>query len=64
MHGCPLQRLNSVSNGLRGVTADAALTGVEASFWIGLQTDCDLWHELRDGERPKLKRLARELAHA
>lgn len=60
--GVPFQRLNGLINGRRGVTADTALrlealTGMEASFWMGLQADYDLWHELRNTERPKIKRL-------
>lgn len=60
--GVRFQRLNSIINGRRGVSADTALrlqalTGMEARFWMGLQADYDLWHEMRDGERPKIKRL-------
>lgn len=62
--GVPFQRLNSVINGRRSVTADTALrlealTGMRAGFWMGLQADYDLWHELREGERPKIRRLAK-----
>ncbi len=61
--GVPFQRLNGVINGRRAVTADTALrlealTGMEASFWMGLQADYDLWVELQHGERPRIKRLA------
>jgi addiction module HigA family antidote len=47
--GVPFQRLNGLVRGRRGVTADtalrlAALTGMEAAFWMGLQADYDLWH--------------------
>src|ERR1700674_1015390 len=51
--GGPFQRLNTLVKGKRGVTADtalrlAALTGMDAGFWMGLQADYDLWHALRD----------------
>jgi antitoxin HigA-1 len=60
----PFQRLNGVINGRRAVTADTALrlealTGMEASFWMGLQADYDLWHERRDTQRPKINPLAK-----
>jgi addiction module HigA family antidote len=64
----PFQRLNSIINGRRGVSADTALllealTGMEASFWMGLQSNYDLWHAVRDrGGKPKVKRLEQPLA--
>lgn len=65
--GVPFQRLNAVINGRRGITADTAirleaLTGMEASFWMRLQASYDLWHALRNGERPKIKRLEKAAA--
>ena len=44
-------RLNEVIHGKRGVTPDTALRlarvlGMPADFWLGLQLDWDLWHEL------------------
>jgi addiction module HigA family antidote len=46
--GVPFQRLNTLVKGRRGVTFDTALrladlTGMDASFWMGLQADYDLW---------------------
>lgn len=57
----PFQRLNAIVRGRRGVSADtaillAALTGMDAEFWLALQTKWDLWHALRErGSRPKIK---------
>ena len=60
--GVPFQRLNSLINGHRGVTADTALrlealTGMEATFWMGLQADYDLWQTLQEVDRPSIIRL-------
>ncbi|MDA0798084.1 MAG: HigA family addiction module antitoxin [Chloroflexi bacterium] len=49
--GVSYVRLNAIINGRRGVTPNTALrleraTGMTADFWLGLQTDWDLWHEL------------------
>ncbi|MGE0364067.1 MAG: HigA family addiction module antitoxin [Vicinamibacterales bacterium] len=45
----PLNRLNEVVRGKRGVTADTALRlarllGTSAELWLNLQIDWDLWH--------------------
>jgi addiction module HigA family antidote len=45
----PVNRLNEIVRGRRGVTADtalrlAALLETTAEFWLGLQSDWDLWH--------------------
>ena len=45
----PLNRLNEIINGKRGITADTALRlaqlfKMSPEFWMGLQTDWDLWH--------------------
>jgi addiction module HigA family antidote len=45
----PLNRLNEIINGKRGITADTALRlarllEMSPEFWMGLQTDWDLWH--------------------
>jgi addiction module HigA family antidote len=45
----PVNRLNEVVRGKRGVTADTALRlakllGTSAEMWLNLQTDWDLWH--------------------
>lgn len=51
--GVPLNRLNEVIRGKRGVTADTALRlakllDTSAEMWLGLQNDWDLWHAARD----------------
>lgn len=52
----PVNRLNEVIRGRRGVTADTALRlarllDTSAEFWLGLQVDWDLWHAARDLRR-------------
>ncbi|MGB8931037.1 MAG: HigA family addiction module antitoxin [Anaeromyxobacteraceae bacterium] len=50
--GVPIQRVNTIVNGKRGITAETAILLAEAldttpEFWMGLQTDLDLWHALK-----------------
>lgn len=50
--GVPVQRVNTIVNGKRGITAETAILLSEAldttpEFWMGLQMDQDLWHALR-----------------
>lgn len=50
--GVPIQRVNTIVNGKRGITADTAVLLSEAldttpEFWMGLQADNDLWQALR-----------------
>lgn len=47
--GIPLNRLNEIIRGRRGVTADTALRlarlfKTAPEFWMSLQSDWDLWH--------------------
>jgi addiction module HigA family antidote len=47
--GVPIQRVNTLINGKRGVTAETALLLAKIfknspQFWMGLQMDLDLWH--------------------
>ena len=47
--GVPIQRVNTLINGKRGVTAETALLLAKIfknspQFWMGLQMDWDLWH--------------------
>jgi len=49
--GVSYPRLNEIIHGKRGVTSDTALRlaqvlGMSADFWLGLQSDWDLWHAL------------------
>jgi len=51
--GVPIQRVNAVINGKRGITAETAILLAEAldttpESWMGLQADHDLWHALRN----------------
>lgn len=50
--GVSFVRLHEIIRGKRGVTVDTALrlekgTGMDASFWLNLQSDWDLWHARR-----------------
>ena len=50
--GVPVQRVNPIVNGKRGISAETAILLSEAldtspEFWMGLQADHDLWHALR-----------------
>ena len=53
--GVSMPRLNEIVRGKRAVTPDTALrlaqiTGMSADFWLGLQSDWDLWHALRSDD--------------
>ncbi len=50
--GVPLQRVNTIVNGKRGITADTAILlaevlGTTAEFWLAAQGAYDLWDALR-----------------
>ncbi|MBI4955661.1 MAG: HigA family addiction module antidote protein [Myxococcales bacterium] len=50
--GVPIQRVNTIVDGKRGITAETAIVLSEAldtspEMWMGLQVDHDLWHALR-----------------
>ena len=50
--GVSFPRLNEIVRGKRAVTPDTALRlarvlGLPADFWLGLQSDWDLWHAMR-----------------
>jgi len=52
----PLQRLNEIINGKRGITADTALRlaellGTTSEFWMNLQVSRDLYKATRRRER-------------
>jgi antitoxin HigA-1 len=53
--GWTYARLNEIINGKRGVSANSALAFGEAfrmepQFWMNLQRDWDLWHEMQKRE--------------
>jgi antitoxin HigA-1 len=60
--GVSFPRLNEIVRGKRGVTPDTALRlarvlGMPADFWLGLQTDWDLWHAMRGEKAEEITRL-------
>ena len=62
--GVSFVRLNAIVNGRRGVTPNTALrleraTGMDAEFWLGLQSDWDLWHELRSPDAKEIADIER-----
>jgi len=51
--GIPIQRVNTLVNGKRGVTAETAILLARAfettpEFWMNLQTRLDLWYARRE----------------
>jgi len=62
--GVSYPRLNEIVRGKRSVTTDTALRlervlGMSAGFWLGLQTDWDLWHAMRGEAAEKIAELER-----
>ena len=60
--GVSFPRLNEIIRGKRAVTPDTALrlaqvTGMSADFWLGLQSDWDLWHALRSDDAKQIAKL-------
>ena len=60
----PLQRVNEIIKGKRGVTTDTALRleaalGASAQFWLNAQIAWDLWHQLHSPEAAQLKKIKR-----
>lgn len=60
--GVSFPRLNEIVRGKRAVTSDTALRlarvlGMPADFWLGLQTDWDLWHAMRSEKAQEIARL-------
>jgi addiction module HigA family antidote len=50
--GVPIQRVNTIVNGKRGITADTAILlaevlGTTPELWMNLQGSYDLWNALR-----------------
>lgn len=61
--GVSFPRLNEIVRERRSVTSDTALrlaqvTGMSADFWLGLQSDWDLWHALRSKEAEQIAKLS------
>lgn len=62
--GVSYVRLNAIINGRRGITPNTALrleraTGMDAAFWLSLQTGWDLWHELKSPEAAAIRKIDR-----
>lgn len=62
--GVSYVRLNAVINARRGVTPNTALrleraTGMDADFWLGLQSDWDLWQELHSSAMGEIEGIER-----
>jgi addiction module HigA family antidote len=62
--GVSFPRLNEIVRGKRAVTPDTALRlarvlGMSADFWLGLQSDWDLWHAMRGASAAEIARLKR-----
>ena len=60
--GVSFPRLNEIVRGKRSVTPDTALRlarvlGMSADFWLGLQSDWDLWHAMRGEDADEIGRL-------
>src|SRR5437763_1210855 len=60
--GVSFPRLNELIHGKRGLTPDTALrlarvVGMSPDFWLGLQTDWDLWHAMHGPNAPEIARL-------
>jgi addiction module HigA family antidote len=63
--GAPVGRINQILQDRRTITADTAVRlsrvlGMSAEFWLGLQTDWDLWHAERAIDATELRPLARK----
>jgi addiction module HigA family antidote len=53
----PIQRINTLINGKRGMTPETALLlarffETTPEFWMNLQTKYDLWHAQREMQKP------------
>lgn len=64
--GVPVGRVNQILQQKRAVTADTAVRlsrvlGMSPEFWIGLQTDWDLWHALREVNLRDLRPITRKV---
>jgi len=60
--GVSFPRLNEIIRGKRSVTTDTALRlervlAMPADFWLGLQSDWDLWHALHGAAAADIAKL-------
>jgi antitoxin HigA-1 len=62
--GVPLNRVNELVKGKRGVTPDTALRleaalGASAQSWLNAQLACDLYEKMHSPEAAEIKRIRR-----
>ena len=62
--GVPIQRVNEIVKGRRGVTPDTALRfeaalGASAQFWLGAQLACDLYEQMHSPAADEIRRIRR-----
>ena len=60
--GVSYPRLNEIIRGKRAITPDTALrlarvVGMSADFWLGLQSDWELWHAMRSTSASEISQL-------
>jgi antitoxin HigA-1 len=63
--GVPVGRINQILQAKRALSADTAVRlsrvlGMSAEFWLGLQSDWDLWHAQREIDVKALRPLRRK----
>lgn len=62
--GIPVQRVNEIVKGKRGVTPDTALRseaalGSSAQFWLNLQLACDLYEQMHAPSAAGIRKIRR-----
>jgi addiction module HigA family antidote len=62
--GVPINRVNEIIKGKRGITVDTALRlerlfGMDAQFWLNLQLAWELYHAQRSPAAREIKRIRR-----
>ena len=62
--GVPINRVNEIIKGKRGVTVDTALRlerllGIDAQFWLNLQLAWELYHAQHSEAAREIKRIRR-----
>ncbi|MDQ2668286.1 MAG: HigA family addiction module antitoxin [Gemmatimonadota bacterium] len=67
--GVPIQRVNEIVKGKRGVTPDTAMRfeaalGASAQSWLNAQLACDLYEQMHSPAADAIKRIRRVRASA
>lgn len=62
--GVPINRVNEIIRGRRGITVDTALRlerlfGMDAQFWLNLQVGWELYHAQHSPAAQEIKRIRR-----